>query len=95
MAASFCAIIIFQVTARPQEITAAAGEQTTPAPGGHKSNVTFVKNEVMPLDGKGSYSYDIELSDGTKLIQSGRTEMPEMGETESSIVIEGFVHATN
>lgn len=54
-----------------------------------KGNITLLKNENTPLDAKGSYSYDIELSDGTKLIQSGHTEAPEMGQTDSSIVIEG------
>lgn len=79
-------LVACQVQGRPQNAPAfAQSVQTTKNVG----NVTLVKNENTPLDGKGSFSYDIELSDGTKLAQSGHTEAPAMGETEPSIVIEG------
>jgi len=79
-------ILACQISARPQDANAAAA----PAAGEKAAaNITLLKNEVKPLDGQGSYSYDIELSDGTKLVQSGHTEAPAMGETEPSIIIEG------
>jgi len=56
------------------------------------AGVTFIKNEVKPLDGEGNYSYDIELSDGTKLVQMGHTVAPAGGadSTDSGgLVIEG------
>ncbi|CAL8109075.1 unnamed protein product [Orchesella dallaii] len=80
-------ILACQISARPQDANAAAA--AAPATGEKSANITLLKNDVKPLDGQGSYSYDIELSDGTKLVQSGHTEAPGMGETESSIIIEG------
>lgn len=81
------------VFARPQESqsrtsSSASSSSTTMGPK-ESGNVTLLKSDIVPLDAKGSFSYDIELSDGTKLMQAGHTEPPSMGETEPSIVIEG------
>ncbi|XP_021957411.1 cuticle protein CP14.6 [Folsomia candida] len=75
---------------RPQQAPPAAAAAGSSAPAtGNSSAATFLKDERQPLDDKGSYKYDIELSDGTKLQQEGNTEAPGAGENETSIVIKG------
>ncbi len=58
-------------------------------PSGNASATTFLKDDRSPLDSKGSYRYDIELSDGTKFMQEGNTEAPAAGDNETNIVIHG------
>jgi len=77
--------IFVLVNGRPQGNPAAPATPLASAP----PNVSLVKNERKCLDDKGNYAYDIELSDGTKLIQMGNTEAPGAGEDESSVVIKG------
>lgn len=86
IAAVCVAVLICQVAGRPQIPVNNLAVQPIAKT---DANITLIKNEVAPLDGKGAYSYDIELSDGTKLIQSGHTEAPAQGETEPSLVIQG------
>jgi len=87
---------VLLVVGRPQAPVANAGTPAVAAAGAATTankaptgNVSVVKDARDPLDGKGAYKYDIELSDGTKFEQEGATEAPGMGETEPSVVIKG------
>lgn len=75
--------------ATPVAAAAATAGAPAPPPTGNSSAATYLKDDRTPLDDKGSYRYDIELSDGTKLTQEGNTEAPVAGDNETFIVIKG------
>ncbi|XP_021964587.1 endocuticle structural glycoprotein SgAbd-8 [Folsomia candida] len=76
-------VLLEVVSGRPQPSLGAA------LSGGKAKEVSVLKDHREPLDAKGNYKYDIELSDGTKLAQEGRTDPPGPGETEGSLVVKG------
>jgi hypothetical protein len=54
-----------QAAAPPPSATATAASPPLASSHAPAQNVTYIKDERTPLDGMGSYKYDIELSDGT------------------------------